>query len=293
MRFFRDFWIILLVLLPDNPAQAQIRPRADRIQTSENVPSPAELAAEDAVFAKAIAALIPQRAGQRDVYVLAAGLWDDHVFLNEAQESAKVLASRFGAQGRTLVMAQGAGARAAGLPAATPAQFNRALAAIGAQMDRQEDVLVLFITSHGAPAQGAVFQESGRLQAALSPGALAASLREVGPAHRIIIISACFAGQYGAPLANASTIVLTASAPDRSSFGCEPERDWTWFGDAFFNVALRSKLPMLDAFEQAKATVQGWEIRENQRASKPGAFVGEEMKAVLAQIEKLPQRPSN
>ncbi len=274
-------------------AQAQVKPRADRIQSNEIVLSPAELAVQDAVFAKAIGGLAPQRPGQRDVYVLAAGLWDDHVFLNEAQQSAKVLATRFNAEGRTLVLAQGAPGRAAGLPAATPEQFNRALAAIGGLMDRNEDVLVLFITSHGAPSQGAVFQEGGRLQAVLSPGALAAGLGEVGPAHRIVIISACFAGQYGAPLANAKSIILTASAPDRSSFGCEPERDWTWFGDAFFNVALRSKLPLLDAFEQAKATVQGWEIRENQRASKPGAFVGEEMRAVLAQLEKAPQRPSN
>lgn len=292
MRFLRIPVLALLLLTLGN-AQAQVKPRTDRIQSSENVLSPAEIAAEDAVFAKAIAALAPQRAGQRDVYVLAAGLWDDHVFLNEAQQSAKVLAARFGAEGRTLVLAQGALAREAGLPAATPALFNRALGMLGALMDRDQDVLVLFVTSHGAQGQGAVFQESGRLQAALSPGALAASLREVGPAHRIIIVSACFAGQYGAPLANAKTIVLTASAPDRSSFGCEPERDWTWFGEAFFNVALRGRLSLLDAFEQAKATVQGWEIRENQRASKPAAFVGEEMKAVLAQIEKPIQRPSN
>lgn len=297
MGIIRNIVIVLLLALGMTlalgDAHAQVKPRLDRIQVSENVQSPAEIAAEDAVFAKAIAALAPQRAGQRDVYVLAAGLWDDHVFLNEARESAKVLASRFGAQERTLVLAQGAIAREAGLPTATPVQFNRALAAIGALMDRQEDVLVLFVTSHGAASQGAVFQETGRLQGVLSPGALAASLREVGPAYRIIIVSACFAGQYGAPLANAKSIILTASAPDRSSFGCQPERDWTWFGDAFLNVALRSKLPLLDAFEQARATVQGWEIRENQRPSKPGAFVGEEMKALLAQIEKPPQRPSN
>ncbi len=293
MRFFRGFCIILLPFLLLGPAQAQIKPRADRIQSAEIVPSPAELAAEERLFANAIAGLAPQRPGQRDVYVLAAGLWDDHVFLNEAQQSAKVLANRFGAQERTLVLAQGAQARETGLPAATPAQFNRALAALGDVMDRAEDVLVLFITSHGAQAQGAIFQETGRLQAVLSPNALAASLRETGPEHRIVIVSACFAGQYSAALANPKTIVLTASAPDRSSFGCEPERDWTWFGDAFFNVALRGKLPLLDAFEQAKATVQGWEIRESQRASKPGVFVGEEMKALLPQIEKLGQRPSN
>lgn len=283
----------VLALALASAAQAQIKPRADRIQSTENVPSPAELAAEDRLFANAIAGLAAQRPGQRDVYVLAAGLWDDHVFFNEAQQSAKVLATRFGAEGRSLVLAQGAEARAAGLPGANPAQFNRALAALGTIMDRTQDVLVVFITSHGAQAQGAIFQEAGRLQAALTPGALAASLREAGPEHRIVIVSACFAGQYGAALANSKTIVLAASAPDRSSFGCEPERDWTWFGDAFFNVALRGKLPLLDAFEQAKATVQGWEIRENQRASKPGAFVGEDMKALLPHIEKLGQRPAN
>jgi hypothetical protein len=30
-------------------------------------------------------------------------------------------------------------------------------------------------------------------------------------------------------------VVLTAAAADKTSFGCEPSRDWTFFGDALFN----------------------------------------------------------
>jgi hypothetical protein len=35
-------------------------------------------------------------------------------------------------------------------------------------------------------------------------------------------------------LADARTLVITAAAADRPSFGCEDGATWTYFGDAFF-----------------------------------------------------------
>jgi Peptidase C13 family len=57
--------------------------------------------------------------------------------------------------------------------------------------------------------------------------------------HRVVIVSACYSGVFVGPLANDNTLVITAAYFDHSSFGCQDKVKWTYFGDAFFNRALR------------------------------------------------------
>ena len=63
--------------------------------------------------------------------------------------------------------------------------------------------------------------------------------------------------------------MITAAAADRPSFGCEDGATWTYFGDAFYNQALRSR-PRLDAaFAEAKRLVTKRERREGYEPSEP------------------------
>src|SRR5215204_6553879 len=71
-------------------------------------------------------------------------------------------------------------------------------------------------------------------------------LNASGARYRVVIISACYSGVFARALADARTLVITAAASDRPSFGCEDGATWTYFGDAFFNQALRAS-PTLDA----------------------------------------------
>jgi len=62
------------------------------------------------------------------------------------------------------------------------------------------------------------------------------------------------------------TAVLTAAAPDRTSFGCQPSREWTFFGDALFNRSLRPGVDLRRAFSDARTTnvggsMEGKEVR--------------------------------
>jgi len=57
-------------------------------------------------------------------------------------------------------------------------------------------------------------------------------------------------------LANPDTLVITAADADHPSFGCRDKAKWTYFGDAFFNVALRQAKSLKDAFVVARALVQ-------------------------------------
>ena len=38
-----------------------------------------------------------------------------------------------------------------------------------------------------------------------------------------------------------TTIVVAAAGPDKKSFGCSHEAEWTHFGKAFFDEALRAE----------------------------------------------------
>jgi hypothetical protein len=51
-------------------------------------------------------------------------------------------------------------------------------------------------------------------------------------------------------------LVITAADADHPSFGCRDKAKWTYFGDAFFNVALRQAKSLKDAFVVARALVQ-------------------------------------
>ena len=70
---------------------------------------------------------------------------------------------------------------------------------------------------------------------------------------RIIVVSACYSGGYIEPLKDDNTLIMTASAADRTSFGCGTESDATYFADALFQHALRFEDSFVKAFEQARA----------------------------------------
>ena len=63
-------------------------------------------------------------------------------------------------------------------------------------------------------------------------------------------MSACYAGIFVPPLANDDTIVMTAADAKSTSFGCAPEREWTYFGDALFRQSMLPGWDFQQAFEQ-------------------------------------------
>ncbi len=152
--------------------------------------SPKEALRQKRLMDKALEAVKPGAPGKRDVFILSAALGGEHVFDQEAASSADILAQHY-ASGRKTVLSNGAASLGRDRPAATPENFSAALAKIGEAMN-PEDVLVLFLTSHGAHGKGAVIYETKRLQASLSPARLNAELDNAGIKNRVLIISACF-----------------------------------------------------------------------------------------------------
>jgi peptidase C13-like protein len=152
------------------------------------------------------------------------------------------------------------------------------------------------LTSHG-DANGFALQPPGRV-IALTPQQVAATLDAEGIRNRVVIVSACYAGIFLPPLKNDDTIVMTAADAKSTSFGCAPETDWTYFGDAFFRQSLREGTDFENAFDHARVLIQGWELMDHVKPSNPqgyfGASTGRQTRAALclgterARVAELP-----
>ena len=249
------------------------------------LPEPAaqQLAEQRRVDA-ALAALKPQRPGVVDAYVVVVALDGDPVFGREAREAGRVLASRFDAAGRTIVLANDEGDQKADGPG-SPHTLALALARVAELMDRNEDVLVLYSTSHGEPESGLQYRDLERGVGMISPERLAGLLDPLGFKNRLLILQACYSGQFVPALKSPGTIVVTAAAADRSSFGCRPGNDWTLFGDALINHAFRQPLPLDVQLRRAEALISAAEEKAGVTPSNPQVNVGAETDGWLAALE--------
>jgi hypothetical protein len=200
--------------------------------------------------------------GARKVSVVSFGLFGDQgVFRREATAAAQVVAGRFGSGPINVQYNSKKGG------SATIETLAMSLQAAANELDSENDILFLILTSHGSPAGLAV--KAGRLMQTLTPGKLADMLAWTGVRHKVVVISACYSGVFIPRLANPNMLVITAADAEHQSFGCRDKAKWTYFGDAFFNVALRQAKSLTDAFLVARTLVQKRELREHIEPSNP------------------------
>ncbi len=271
-----------LFLVPD---EATLRMRADAGMQIEQSRDPALELAEHRKMTHALAALLPQRAGIVDAYVISIALDSDPVFGREARVAGEVLGARYGARGRTIVLAGSDGSAPSTLPRGTPETFGIALARIAELMNRDEDVVVIYTTGHGIPF-GLYYNDADNGYGAISPNRLHDILDRLGFRNRLLILSACFSGVFVPRLQSDTTAIVTAASSDRSSFGCVARNDWTFFGDAMINHALRKPQPLRAAFTEANALITSWEAQFPVRPSQPQVSIGQGAERWLAAIER-------
>jgi hypothetical protein len=198
----------------------------------------------------------------RKVGVVSFGLFGDQgVFRSEATGAAQVVSGRF----ETGPVDVRYNSRSGG--SATIEALAKSLQVAARALDAEKDVLFLILTSHGSPDGLAV--KAGRLMQMLTPSHLAEMLAKTGVRHKVVVISACYSGVFIPRLANPDVLVITAADASHPSFGCQDKAKWTYFGDAFFNVALRQAVSLKDAFLDARSLVRKRELREHFEPSNP------------------------
>ena len=253
--------------------------------------SPRAMLAERRKLDAALAALQPQRPGTVDAYVVSVALDSDPVFSREAREAGRVLTRRYGAEGRTITLA-GPDGRSAALAKGSLTSLTLTLARIAELMDPAEDVLVLYTTSHGARV-GLAYHDGDTGYGILSPSRLGLVLGELGIRRRIVLLSACYAGVFVPYLGSPDTAIVTAASAERTSFGCQADNDWTFFGDALVNNALRKPAALATAAAEAQRLVAAWEGQGAIDESLPQVHIGDGVAAWLPALEaRMPKGAS-
>jgi tetratricopeptide (TPR) repeat protein len=208
------------------------------------------------------------------VTVAAFGLYGDQsVFESEAKGAARIVADRFG--GSAVIVRANTKSR-------EDANFEMIAATLQSaakSMDIQNDILFLILTSHGSRAGLAV--KAGTRQETLSALNLVTALNNTLVRHRVVIISACYSGVFIRPLADPDTLIITAADADHTSFGCKNGNDWTYFGGAFFNTALRRTSNLRDAFALASSLIRKRELQSGLTPSNPQMAGGENIEHIL------------
>jgi hypothetical protein len=234
---------------------------------------------------QAIAALRADASPAPKAFFLGfAGVGGQKVFAQEIGLASRVLSERYGMDGRSLSLINDERdlERA---PLASVSGLKYALRGLAGRMNLDRDVLFLAISSHGSRDPAIAVENSDLPLDDLTAEDLASALQDASIQWRVIIISACYAGGFIDSLKNPRTIIITAAAADRTSFGCSNDSDLTYFGEAFYRDALPEARTLRNAFDQARAAIAMRERRERVDASRPQAYFGAELESKLASMK--------
>jgi hypothetical protein len=211
------------------------------------------------------------------------------VFGKELHTVSRLMRERFDAAGRTLLLSNDP-TTLGDFPIASATNLRAALERVGQIMDADEDVLFLYITTHGSE-DGELSVELEPLELSqIRPAALARMLRDSGIKWKVLVISACYSGGFIEPLEDENTLIITATDAKNQSFGCNNGEDFTWFGKAYFDEALRRTRSFTEAFGFASQAVAQREREQKLPPSNPQMYVGAAIKNKLTALQQRLER---
>ncbi|MEQ1795859.1 MAG: C13 family peptidase [Nitrospira sp.] len=253
---------------------------------------PVSSVTDEATF-YAQAAMLPQQLAQvqpgepdhTDLYFIGMAPYAaQDVFIKEIRSIQDLFASRFDTAGKSVTLANHKSAWET-VPIASMTSLRASLRAVGSAMNRDEDILFLYITTHGSRTHDLSVELSPLELSSITPETLKAALDESSITWKVVVISACYSGGYIEPLRDDHTLVITAADATHTSFGCGNQFDYTYFGEAYFDKGLRQTYSFVDAFDEARASIAAREAAEKLTASNPQMSVSPAMRAKLKEFE--------
>ncbi len=251
----------------------------------EPVLEEAALYEQPRLLQQALDRIDPSIPGKSDWYFMGvAGFSDQNVFRSEINKVRELFDVRFGTSGHSLALVNN-NYTWLDEPIATKTSILRGLKTIGQQMNADEDVLFMTLSSHGD--QDFIHLSNPPLAMDnLDATWLREALDASGIRWRVIVVSACYSGSFIDELASPTTVVITASAADKMSFGCTNTAEMTYFGQAFFAESLRENTSFSDAFKDAAYRVQERELYMGFEPSEPQMVIGSLMETALPAFEQ-------
>lgn len=253
----------------------------------DSAPSPEQVMYDQPrLMRRALASLTPRIPGGPNLYLVAfAGDGGEDVFRNEADYAARLFQGRYGNRAHTLVLENNP-ATLSTQPLASWSNLETALTGVAAAMDPQQDILLLYLTSHGSPDHTLLVDMDPLPLDQIGASDLAGILAEHPFKWKVVVVNACYSGGFIPPLRGDGTLVLTAARTDRSSFGCGSDSDITYFGRAWLVDALNHSADPVTAFNLAKREIADWEATDSLTPSQPQMAVGEGIEQQLTRWQQ-------
>lgn len=252
-----------------------------------NIDAEAAFYRQPTLLEQALQSVEPGRPGVPDLYFVGfASYAHADVFMKELSWVKALFEERFDTRNRSLALVNNV-ATLERLPMASVSNLRLVLARLAGLMDRDEDVLFLFLTSHGSKDHELAVDFWPISLNGLRGPALKTMLDEAGIRWRVVVVSACYSGGFVESLKDENTLVIAAARADRPSFGCAHENDFTYFGAAYFAEQLSQTRSFVDGFDRALVVIEQRERERDLMPSLPQIHLGRDIKGPL---ETLRQR---
>lgn len=197
------------------------------------------------------------------------------MFRNEVTYLKLLFERRFAARNRVVTLINHADSLGdAPAPLATLDNLRTVLARLATLMDPEQDLLLLFLTSHGTPDHEIHLQLYPVIEASIRPQQLRAALDDAGIRNRVVVVSACYAGGFLPALRGPDTLVLAAAREDRPSFGCGADAAATYFGRAWLVEGLNQSGDFIAAYNVATRNIAARERLDGYPPSLPQIDIG-------------------
>ena len=242
-----------------------------RIANSETL---AELALynQNELLRKAWQGLRDHDPGTIDMYFLGiAGDGEQAVFRREVLYVQEYFDRTFGTAGRSVALVNDR-KTVQDLPLATTTSITQTLEEIARRMDPDNDILFIYMASHGSQEFEFTLDQAGVDIPELPAATLAGILAGLPVRWKVIMISACYAGGFIPALQDDHTLIMTAASADQTSFGCSDRADFTYFGEAYFKDALPVSKDFIEAFDRAREIVRKREQAKHEKNSDPQIY---------------------
>ncbi|HUA79041.1 MAG TPA: C13 family peptidase [Dyella sp.] len=246
-------------------------------------PSPEQVIyAQPSLVRQAISKLSPRVPNKTNLYVVAfAGDGGEDVFRNEAEYAEQLFTKRFGPTAHAVVLENNPSTLQTH-PLADWSNLEATLDQLANVMKPNEDVLVLYMTSHGDEDHNLLVDMDPLPLDQIGAPDLGGILKKRPFKWKVVVVNACYSGGFVPDLRGPGTLVLTAARADRSSFGCGSDSDVTYFGKAWLVDALNKTDNFVDAFALAKHDIADWEQQDKLTPSEPQIDVGQGIAQQLA-----------
>lgn len=242
------------------------------------------LYSEESRLLQQLDTLAPGTPGQTELYFLGiAGDGTQRVFGREIDFVHQQLQQRYDLHQHSLLLINDR-ERMGDTVMASRTSIESALWALSQAMNPDEDVLLLYFTSHGSETHDLMLDQEGLLLPDLPAQTLQQLLDQSGIRWQVVIVSACFSGGVVPLLQSPDRLVMTSAAADRSSFGCSDDAELTYFGRALFEQAFPASVDWPVMFETAQHWIEQKESAEGVKSSQPQLAVGDRILPQLAQI---------